>query len=149
VARNRDVEARLVGTYRLVSMEHFTADGEVGRPFGEEPRGFMIYAPEGVMSAILMRRDRPNFPAGDILGGSDAERVAAFASASAYAGHYEVIDDQIIHHLEVTTYPNWTDTDQPRHFDLTDTHLTLYPPDMLMEGKIRHGRVHFERLSAQ
>jgi hypothetical protein len=141
-----EVKQQLVGTYRLLGMEHFTDDGEVGHPFGESPKGFIIYTAGGYMSAILMRADRPSFDAGDILGGNDAERLAAFSSSSAYAGRYDIVDDQIIHHLEVTTYPNWTNTDQPRNFDLTDTHFTLYPPAMLMEGRVRRGRVRWERL---
>ena len=137
---------RLVGTYRLVSFENFADDGEVQRPFGDTPRGVAMYTAEGYMSAILMVRDRPNFPEGDILAASDDDRVKAFATSSAYAGRWELIGDQIIHHLEATTYPNWTDTDQPRDFDLTETTFTLYPPRMLMQGKIRRGRVHFERI---
>ena len=140
------VEDRLIGTYRLLSFENYSDDGEVGRPFGEHPKGFIIYTAERYMSAILMRSDRPKFAAGDILGGSDDEKIAAFASSSAYAGRWEIRDNQIIHHLEVTTYPNWTGTDQPRAFELTETHFTLFPPKMLMEGKVRHGRVHWERL---
>jgi hypothetical protein len=136
----------LIGTYRLLGMEHFTADGKVGMPFGENPKGFIIYTAEGYMSAILMRVGRPDFADGDILAGRDDERVAAFGSSSAYAGRYEIVGDQIVHHLEATTYPNWTGTDQPRHFELTDTHLTLFPPEMLMQGKIRRGRVRFERI---
>jgi hypothetical protein len=143
------VEDRLVGTYRLLSMEHFSEDGEVGRPFGENPKGFIIYTAEGYMSAILMRADRPDFADADILAATDAERVAAFASSSAYAGRWEIVGDQIIHHLEVTTYPNWTGTDQPRNFELSDTHFTLFPPKMLMQGKIRHGRVRFERITGR
>ena len=141
-----ETTARLIGTYRLLGMEHFTADGEVGMPFGEHPTGLIMYTPEGYMSAILMQGGRPNFAEGDILAGRDDERIAAFASASAYAGRYEVVGDQIIHHLEATTYPNWSGTDQPRHFELTETHLTLFPPEMLMQGKIRRGRVRFERI---
>ena len=142
-----DLARRLVGTYRLLSFENFADDGEVQTPFGPNPRGFAMYTAEGYMSAILMVRDRPNFPEGDILAATDADRVAAFATSSAYAGRWEIVGDQIIHHLEATTYPNWTDTDQHRNFDLTDTHFTLYPPRMLMQGKIRRGRVHFERIT--
>ena len=142
-----DAAQQLVGTYRLISFENFADDGEVQRPFGDHPRGFAMYTAEGYMSAILMVRDRPNFPEGDILAASDADRVAAFATSSAYAGRWEIVGDQIIHHLEATTYPNWTDTDQPRNFDLSETHFTLYPPRMLMQGKIRRGRVHFERIT--
>jgi Lipocalin-like domain len=140
------IEDQIVGTYRLVSMEHYAEDGEVGRPFGDNPKGYLIYTPERYMTAILMCSDRPNFAAGDILDATEAERVAAFASASAFAGSWEVIDNQIIHHLDVTTYPNWTGTDQPRHFEVSETHFTLFPPKMLMQGKIRHGRVHCERI---
>ena len=140
------MEDKLVGSYRLLSFEHFSDDGEVGRPFGEHPRGFIIYTAERYMSAILMRSDRATFAAGDILGGTTDEKVEAFTSSSAYAGRWEIVNNQIIHHLEATTYPNWTGTDQVRDFELTDTHFTLFPPKMLMEGKIRHGRVHWERL---
>jgi Lipocalin-like domain len=145
-AMEADLARRVVGTYRLISFENFADDGEVQRPFGDHPRGFAMYTPEGYMSAILMRSDRANFPEGDILGGGDRERVEAFATASAYAGRWEVVGDRIVHHLEATTYPNWTDTDQYRNFDATDTHFTLYPPRMLMQGKIRRGRVHFARI---
>ena len=140
------VEDELVGTYRLLSFENFAEDGEVGRPFGEHPTGMIIYTPERYMSAIMMRTDRPAFSAGDILGGTDAEKLEAFATSSAYSGQWEIVGDQIIHHLLCTTYPNWTGTDQPRNFDLTATTFTLYPPPMLMQGRIRHGKVHFERI---
>jgi Lipocalin-like domain len=136
----------LVGTYGLVAVEHHADDGEVGYPFGMHPRGFIFYSPEGYMSATLMRGDRPLFAAGDILAATDDERVAAFSSSSAYAGRYEVLEERIVHHLEVTTFPNWTGTDQVREFDVSSSHLTLYPPRMLMDGKMRRGRVHFERL---
>jgi hypothetical protein len=141
------VEDDLVGTYRLISFENFAEDdGEVARPFGEHPTGMIIYTRERYMSAIMMVTDRPGFNAGDILGGTDEEKLQAFSTSSAYAGRWEIVHDQIIHHLDVTTYPNWTGTDQPRNFDLTPTNFTLYPPAMLMQGRIRRGKVHFERI---
>jgi hypothetical protein len=142
-----DVADLLVGTYRLVSVEHHADDGEVGHPFGLRPQGYIFYSPQGCMSATLMRGDRVPFAAGDILAASDAERIEAFSSSSAYAGRYELIGGQIVHHLEVTTFPNWTGTDQVRDFEVSATELTLYPPRMLMEGKMRRGRVHFERVA--
>ncbi len=140
-------ERRLIGTYRLVSFENIADDGEVMQPFGENPAGFAMYTAEGYMSAILMMRERQAFPEGDILAAGDRERAGAFASSSAYAGRWEIIDNRIVHHLEATTYPNWTDTTQVREFALTDSHFTLFPPRMLMQGKIRRGRVHFERIT--
>ena len=139
-------EQRLVGTYRVLAMEHYTDDGEVGRPFGDDPRGIIVYTAEHYMTAVLMRPDRPAFAAGDVLSGTDAERAAAFATANAFAGRWELEGDEIVHRLEVTTFPNWVGTQQRRRFDLTETHLTLYPQSMLMEGKLRRARVHCVRL---
>jgi Lipocalin-like domain len=141
------IEDRLVGTYRVLAIEHYADDGEVGRPFGDDPRGVIVYTAQHYMTAVLMRSARPPFGAGDVLGGTDAERAAAFATANAFAGPWELVDDEtIVHHLEVTTYPNWVGTQQRRRFELTDSHLTLYPPSMLMEGKVRHARVWCERV---
>jgi len=142
-----EIRDRLIGSWRLLDVEHIDDDGEVGRPFGESPQGLLIYTPEGTMSATVMRRGRPNFAAADILAASDAERIAAFASASAFAGRYEIVGDEICHHLEIATYPNWTGTDQLRRFELTGTLLTLYPPRMRMEGKTRRAEVRWERLA--
>ncbi len=140
------IEEQLVGTYRVLMVEHYTDDGEVGRPFGDDPQGVIVYTPERYMTAVLMQSGRPHFAAGDVLGGTDAEKAAAFESANAFAGRWEVVGDEIVHHLEVTTFPNWVGTQQRRRFEVTDTHLTLYPPSMLMAGAWRHARVHCERV---
>lgn len=138
--------ADLVGTYRLQSFRNIADDGEVEMPFGSDPTGQIIYTAGGYMSAILMRSDRVQFEAGDILDARDDERLGAFASSSAYSGSYAVEDDQIVHRLAVTTYPNWTGTTQVRDFELTGTHFTLFPPRMLMHGKMRRGEVRWERI---
>jgi hypothetical protein len=140
------VEELLVGTWRVLAMEHYTDDGEVGRPFGDDPRGIIVYTVERYMTAVLMRPGRPPFAAGDVLAGSDAERAAAFLTANAFAGRWEVQGQEVVHHLEVTTFPNWAGTEQRRRFEVSGTHLTLYPPTMLMQGKLRHARVHCARV---
>lgn len=139
---------RLVGTYRVIAVEHYSEDGEVGHPFGKSPDGFITYTPEGYMMAILSRSDRLPFDSNDILGGSHDEQIAAFRSASSFAGRYEILNNQIVHYLEAATFPNWKGTIQARDFEITDSHLTLCPPKLLMDGKMRTSRVHCSRLSA-
>jgi Lipocalin-like domain len=136
----------LVGTWRVLTMEYYDADGTVGRPFGDHPEGFITYTPEGYMMALLSRSDREPFVDGDIMGGTPDEQVSAFLTASSFAGRYEVIDNQIHHHLEAASFPNWKGTTQPRDFDLTATHLSLYPPPLLMAGQLRSSRVQLIRL---
>jgi len=139
-------EDALVGTWRVLAMEHYTDDGEVGRPFGDTPRGLIVYTPERYMTAVLMRPGRPPFAAGDVLGGTPAERADAFLTANAFAGRWELQGDEVVHHLEVCTFPNWVGTEQRRRFEVGPSELTLYPPSMLMEGKLRHARVHCARI---
>lgn len=143
-----DAAARIVGSYRLVSMEHIARDGEVGRPFGDDPSGFILYTPEHCMTALLMRSDRPNIAGGDILAVPPAEAAAAFATASAFGGRWRVEGEELVHELEAATFPNWVGTKQRRRFEVSDARLTLFPPEMMMEGKLRRARVEFERIRA-
>ena len=76
---DEELPARLVGTYRLVSVESTSADGEVQRPFGDHPDGFMTFTPEGYMLAVLARHDRPTFADGDIMGGTDPNAPRPFS----------------------------------------------------------------------
>ena len=140
-------EDRLVGTYRLRSFRDIADDGEVREPLGADPVGFILYSAERYMTAVLMAANRPNFGAGDILSGTDAERVAAFASASGYAGRWRIEGGEVVHHLEAATFPNWTGTVQRRPYEIDGDELRLFPPRMLMDGKIRRSEVFWQRLS--
>jgi hypothetical protein len=143
------VRELIVGTYRVALMEYYAEDGEVGRPYGDAPLGFAFYSAEGYTSTILSRADRPDFVGGDIMSGTDAEKLAAFATAGAFSGRWELVDDTILHHLECTTFPNWVGTTQVRPFEVDERSLTLYPPKMLMNGKIRSAKVRLDRITEQ
>ena len=144
---DQELSARLVGTYRLVSVESTSADGEVQRPFGDDPDGFMTFTPEGYMLAVLARHDRPTFADGDIMGGTDQERAAAFLSASAFAGRYEVREGRLVNTLGAATFQNWTDTVQVRDFEVTEAGLTLVTPALLMGGALRSSTVRLARVA--
>jgi len=145
---DEELAARLVGTYRLVSVESTSQDGDVQRPFGDDPDGFMSFTPEGYMLAVLARHDRPTFADGDIMGGTDEERAAAFLSASAFAGRYEVREGRLVNTLGAATFQNWTGTVQVRDFELTARGLTLITPALLMGGALRSSTVRLERVAA-
>jgi hypothetical protein len=144
---DQDLADRLVGTYRLVSVESTSDDGEVQHPFGENPDGFMTFTPEGYMLAVLARHDRPTFADGDIMGGTDQERAAAFLSASAFAGRFEVHEGRLVNTLGAATFQNWTDTVQVRDFEVTRAGLTLVTPALLMGGALRSSTVRLERIA--
>ena len=139
--------SNLVGTYRLCTFRDIADDGEVREPLGPEPSGLIIYSGTGWMSAVLSTSDREPFAAGDILEASDDERVRAFATSSGYAGRWSIENDEVVHQLTVATFPNWVGTTQRRRFALTDGELWLYPPRLLMNGKMRRSELMWERMT--
>src|SRR5260370_7824175 len=57
----------LIGAWRLVScVETDVKTGEVFLPVGERPQGFILYTPDGYMSAQLSALDRAGFASGDM-----------------------------------------------------------------------------------
>lgn len=139
-------DAPLVGTFRLVSVEHTDEQGVVGRPFGDAPIGYMTYTPDGYMFVIMMEADRPDFPGGDILGGTVEERAAAFSSASSFVGRFRTDGDEVTYDLVAATFPNWVGTTQVRRFEFDGDRLVLTTPVLLMDGVPRRATVTLRRV---
>jgi hypothetical protein len=50
---------------------------------------------------------------------------AAMKSYIGYAGQYGILGNRVIHHAEVSSFQNWTDTDVDRFFEIQGNKLTL------------------------
>ena len=59
---SRGLREQLIGAWRLVSYVEKPVDGNPERfPMGEEPKGLLLYTPDGYMSAQLMTPGRTLF----------------------------------------------------------------------------------------
>nr|WP_230086950.1 lipocalin-like domain-containing protein [Aerococcus sp. Group 2] len=63
---------QLIGTWRLLSYET-EKDGEKVYPFGKDAKGFIMYNPDGYMSAQLSKVGRTPYESGDIHTGTTEE----------------------------------------------------------------------------
>ena len=113
------VEPELAGAWLLEEYVAFLPDGGVEHPMGEAPYGLLHYGPDGWMSVIISRRDRPpQHPYG-----SDA---FAFTEFVCYYGPYSV--DQaartVTHHTVYASYPPMHATDLKRA-------LAFLTPDLI------------------
>lgn len=135
-----------VGTWRMLSLETRTADGDIKYPLGRDAIGYLIYTADGYMSASLMRDGRRNHADGDRRGGTVEEKLAAAESYISYCGRYEVGEDRVIHHVEVADIPNLVGTSQERFFKLSHGRLSLSTPPTLFEGKQVTGHLVWERV---
>ena len=61
----------LIGAWQLVAcVETDVETGEIFLPMGPHPEGFILYTPDGYMSAQLSSPDRADFAGGDMYRGT-------------------------------------------------------------------------------
>ncbi|MBD1846753.1 lipocalin-like domain-containing protein [Cyanobacteria bacterium FACHB-63] len=137
---------QIVGTWKLVSCETRTIDGRVFQPLGSDPAGYIVYTENGFMSVSIMKANRQRFLAGDIAGGTAEEKIAAAESYISYCGSYKLEDKKVVHHVDVSFFPNWIGIDQARFVDLNGDRLTLSTPQMVVYGIEQVGYLIWERV---
>lgn len=127
----------LVGTWKLVSASAVNAKGEsIARPFGDSPSGEITYTREGRVSVLISHGGRKLLSA-DRIAAPVAERAGAFATFFAYAGTYSVRGNRITHHVQISSVPNWINTDLVRTFKASGNTLTLTTPPMTIGGVVQ------------
>ena len=55
----------------------------------------------------------------------------------------------IIHHLELSAFPNWVGTDQKRYFEFSGDRLTLKTPPLTLSGRDQVHRLIWKRLDRE
>jgi hypothetical protein len=125
----------LIGAWRLVSWENRAADGQVTYPMGTGAIGYLIYTADRRFSVMISRAGRSGSAQDDLLGGTTEEKARAVEGFVAYAGRYSFHGDRVVHHVELSLFPNWVGTDQERWVELAGERLTLSASPLLLAGK--------------
>jgi hypothetical protein len=140
---------RLAGAWELTDVVEEAADGSLARrPHGEQPIGFLLYTPDGHMSAQIMRRDRDAIASADWSDLTPEQHAAEARGYFAYCGAYE-LDERagtVTHIVLAALFPNWVGTRQARavRFD-GDTLVLSSPSPELSGGRLVTTRVSWER----
>ena len=107
----------LVGTWKLVDWTVRLNGGRETRPFGGRATGVITYTDEGRMVATLMKADRPTIGTRSFNEATAMERASAAAGYLSYAGEYEIVGDQVHHHVDLSLFPDWVGGTQIRHIE--------------------------------
>jgi hypothetical protein len=86
---------------------------------GPDALGSLLYTADNRLSVTISRAGRARFAAGDLLGGTTEEQARAVEGIVAYAGRYSFHGDRVVHHVELSLFPNWVGTDQQRSVELS------------------------------
>ena len=136
----------LIGTWRLIAWENRSVDGQSSYPLGKDAVGYIMYNEDGYMSVAITRPNRAKFAAGDLLGGSTEEKVRAADSYVSYCGRYEFWGDTVVHHVELSLFPNWVGVEQERLVELRGNRLTLSTRPILLGGNQHTAHLVWERV---
>ena len=142
---SHSIKQRFFGTWKLVSWKIKRANGDLtDSPLGPNPLGCIMYDPGGQVSVALMRRDRANFASSHLTDATPEEIKSGFEGYIGYCGSYEVNEQErfVIHHLQLSWFPNWVGTEQKRYFEFAGDRLTLRtPPLTLLEEAQVHSLI--------
>jgi len=83
------------------------AGRRISHPLGTDHRGYITYSEDGYMFVAIMRANRRRFSAGDLLRGTPEEKAHAAETYVSYCGTYEFRGETVIHHVELSLFPNW------------------------------------------
>lgn len=76
------------------------------------------------------------------------EKAEAFSTFLAYAGRYTLSEDEVIHHAEISSIQNWTNTDLVRLIKFQGDRILLATPPTSINGKIQTWELVWERVPA-
>ncbi len=137
----------LIGTWRLVSWENRSVvDGQVSYPLGKDAAGYIMYNQDGYMFVAIMGSNRLKFAAEDLLSGTKEEEAQAEETYVSYCGRYEFHGDTVVHHVELSLFPNWVGVEQERLVEVRGDLMTLSTRPMLFGGMQRSAHLIWERV---
>ena len=120
------IDPELVGRWQTTSMEQRYDDGRVVVPFGKDLEGFLQYSADGYMCGLMQRSGRTPFTSGGQWTASDEEKARAYDNFLTYSGRWEVKPDNLLlHHIEISLFPNWIGATQSRVYKLMGDELEI------------------------
>ncbi|MGB9978912.1 lipocalin-like domain-containing protein [Methanobacterium sp.] len=119
------MKSQITGTWKLKSFESRSEDGDIFYPFGENPKGFLMYDISGYMSGMISRGDRSNLSVKNFNNMDESEKASLSDGFIGYSGKYEILDDKIIHHVEISFIPNWIGKPLDRFYQFENDDLVL------------------------
>ena len=110
---------QIVGTWNFVVAEVKAPDGKVSYPFGEKPKGILVFTPDGHFTQIHVASDAPKIASNNRLTGTPEEYAAIMRRSLSVFGTYTVDEDKktVTFNIVSSSFPNWEGEAQTRTID--------------------------------
>jgi Lipocalin-like domain len=130
--------AAIEGTWGLLAYVVENEHGEiVDRPFGPNPHGVLIYTPGGEVAVHLMADGRQRCGFVRPVDCPPDRKLAAYDSHLSYAGTYRRTGDRVVHHVLISSHPDYAGTDLVRALSFHQSRLVLRAEPNIVRGRTR------------
>ena len=119
----KGLKDQIVGTWNFVVAEVTAPDGKKSFPFGETPKGILIFTADGRFAQIHVASDVPKIASNNRLTGTSEEYAAIMRRSLSVFGSYAVDEDKktVTYNILSSSYPNWEGEAQTRTIDKLTT----------------------------
>jgi Lipocalin-like domain len=109
----------IVGSWNFVVAEVTAPDGKKSFPFGETPKGILIFTADGRFAQIHVAGDVPKIASNNRLTGSPEEYAEIMRRSLSVFGTYTVDEANrtVTYHIVSASFPNWEGETQTRAID--------------------------------
>jgi len=122
---------QIVGTWDFVVAEITAPDGKTSFPFGETPKGILIFTTDGHFAQIHVASEAPKIASNNRMTGTPEEYTAIMRGSLSVFGTYTVNEEKKIVTYKIVSgsYPNWAGEAQERTIDklTADTFVNTNP----------------------
>ena len=110
---------QIVGSWNFVVAEVNAPDGKKSFPFGETPKGILIFTADDRFAQIHVAGDVPKIASNNRMTGTPEEYVAIMKRSLSVFGTYAVDEDKktVTYNIVSSSFPNWEGEAQTRNID--------------------------------
>ena len=113
------LRSQIVGTWNFVVAEVKAPDGKKSFPFGETPKGVLIFTSDGRFVQVHVASDVPRIASNNRLTGTPEEYAAIMRRSLSVFGTYTVDEEKktVTYKIVSSSFPNWEGEAQTRTID--------------------------------
>jgi hypothetical protein len=110
---------QIVGSWNFVVAEVNAPDGKKSFPFGETPKGILIFTSDGRFAQIHVAGDVPKIASNNRMTGTPEEYAGIMKRSLSVFGTYAVDEDNktVTYNIVSSSFPNWEGEAQTRNID--------------------------------
>jgi hypothetical protein len=117
--QEKSLREAIVGAWDFVVAEVTAPDGKKSFPFGETPKGLLIFTADGRFSQIHVAGDLPKIASNNRLTGTPEEYSAIMRRSISVFGTYTIDETKktVTYKIAGASFPNWEGEAQERTID--------------------------------